>query len=85
MADVGPIEAMAKALPGVTERDRRARRDVTREEFETLQQQLVATQRSLIRAHEKLIELEADLAVAGIGKGAAKHSGLILPDHVKPN
>ena len=39
-------------------------------------------QQSLIRAHEKLIELEADMGAAGIGPKAEKKSTLILPDRM---
>lgn len=39
-------------------------------------------QKSLIRAHEKLIELEADMGAAGIGPKAEKKSALILPDRM---
>lgn len=55
---------------------------VTRKEFETLQHQLATVMGSLVRAHEKLIELEADMGAANIG---AKKSALILPDHIKAN
>lgn len=54
---------------------------LTREEFEILQQQLATTQKSLIRAHQDIVEIKADLAAAGIPKGG-KSSKLILPDRM---
>ena len=63
------------------ERERLARKDITREEFETLQHQLATTQRSLIRAHQEIVEIKADLMAAGIPKGG-KSSKLILPDRM---
>lgn len=40
-------------------------------------------QASLIRAHQKLIELEADMGAAGIGAKAEKKSALILPERMQ--
>jgi hypothetical protein len=48
----------------------------------TIGTSLIATQQSLIRAHKKLIELEADMAGAGIGEAAPK-SALIVPERLR--
>ena len=40
-------------------------------------------QASLIRAHRKLIELEADMAAAGIGPKAEKKSSILLPERMQ--
>lgn len=44
---------------------------------ETLAVSLVTTQKSVIRAHQKLIELEADMAAAGVGGANGQGSKLI--------
>lgn len=44
---------------------------------EVLALSLVTTQKSMIRAHQKLIELEADMAAAGIGGANGAGSKLI--------
>lgn len=57
-------------------------------EMATLQQAMakavVQLQQSMIEVRKKQIELEADMAAAGIGAKGEK-SALILPDHMKGN
>ena len=65
---VDATEMMA-ALLGHTERLHRL--------AEVLGKSLAVTQTSMIRAHQKLIELEADMAAAGIGGADGKGSKLI--------
>jgi hypothetical protein len=50
------------------------------ERIKTLENCILPLQQSMIRAHRKLIELEADMAAAGIGSAKAEpKSALIMP------